>query len=181
MKTKHTPRAGFTRPIALLTTSAILVPTLLAGCGGGGNNAQQSSQSAPPPPAETTAAPPPAIGAPNAPKQGMSTKQKVVLLAGAAALYYVYRKYEKNKAPSGVQYYKSEANGRIYYRDPKTHQAIYVTPPSQPISVPAEEAQQYSGYAGYNNQATGQQFGGYGYNPQGQYQGPAGSQPAPTM
>lgn len=177
MTMKHSSRSGFVRPVALFTTGAILVPTLLAGCSG------DTRQSMTPPPAidRSTSAPPPAMGAAGVPKQGMSTKQKVVLLAGAAALYYVYRKYQNNKAPSGVQYYKSEANGRIYYRDPKTKQAIYVTPPTQPIRVSESEAAQYQGYAGYNNQPQGQQFGGYGYNSNNQYSGQPGSVPAPTM
>lgn len=180
MTMKHSSRSGFVRPVALFTTGAILVPTLLAGCSGG---AQQNMT---PPPAmdRSTSAPPPALGTTGAAKPGLTTKQKVVLLAGAAALYYAYRKYnEHNKATSatGVQYYQSKANGRIYYRDPKTHQAIYVTPPTQPISVPANEAAQYQSYAGYNQQPQGQNFGGYGYNSNNQYSGQPGSVPAPSF
>jgi hypothetical protein len=91
----------------------------------------------------------------------MSTKQKMVLLAGAAALYYMYKK-KQNAQGQPVQYYQSETNGRIYYRDPKTKQAIYVTPPQGGIQVPANEAQQYSDYQGYDNRRSGQPFGGYG-------------------
>ncbi len=166
MQMKHSSHIGFARPVSLFTTAAILVPTVLAGCSGGAN--------------QSASIPPSAMGTTNR-KPGMSTKQKVVLLAGAAALYYVYRKYQNNKAPSGVQYYKSEANGRIYYRDPKTKQAIYVTPPARAIEVPADQAREYQGYAGYNNQPQGQQFGGFGYNANNKYQGQPGSVPAPTM
>ena len=96
-------------------------------------------------------------------KSGMSNKKKLVMLAGAAALYYMYKKHQDAQG-NARQYYRSESNGRIYYRDPKTHQAIYVTPPQGGIQVPADEAHELSGYQGYNRQTTGQTFGGYGYN-----------------
>ncbi len=63
-------------------------------------------------------------------KKGMSTGKKVVIvLAGAALLYYLYKHHEKAKEMAqgqDVQYYQSK-NGRIYYRDPKTHQVHWVT------------------------------------------------------
>lgn len=159
MKTMHKPRGGFTRPAALLTASAVVLPTLIAGCGGGGQTTQTSQF-------------PPGVGSTSAqPRQGMTGKQKMMLLAGAAALYYLYNK-RKNASQNGqVQYYRSETSGRIYYRDPRTKQPVFVSPPRTPIQVPMEEAQQYQGYAGYNNQANGQNYGGYGYNPNGSYQG----------
>lgn len=151
-------KAGFARPVAVLLSTSMLSP-MLVGCGGGGGAA-----TAPPMDASGTRNLPPAVGAPGAQNQGgMSTKQKAVLLAGAAALYYMYKK-KQNAQGQPVQYYRSESNGRIYYRDPKTKQAIYVTPPQGGIQVPAQEAQQYSGYAGYNNSPAGQSFGGYGAN-----------------
>jgi hypothetical protein len=88
---------------------------------------------------------------------GLSTKQKVALLAGAAALYYLYRKHQAKAQAQGyqIQYYRSR-NGGVYYRDPQNPQKVtWVTPPSQPIQVPYDEGQQYSGYEGYNNQRTG--------------------------
>ncbi len=77
-------------------------------------------------------------------RTGMSTKQKVLLVAGAAAVYYLYNK-NKNKKGHGPQgqYYRSK-NGRVYYRDAKGN-AQWVTPPTQPIQVPAEEYERYSG------------------------------------
>jgi hypothetical protein len=77
------------------------------------------------------------------PQQGMSTGKKVAILAGTAALIYLYNKH-KNKKGTGEngQYYRSESNGRIYYRDAKGN-AVYVTPPKQGITVPAEEADIY--------------------------------------
>ncbi len=91
------------------------------------------------------AAPPQDYGSVPAPQQnrpGMSTKQKLALLAGAAAVYYLYQKH-KNKPGAGPQgqYYRSK-NGRIYYRDSKGT-AIWVTPPAQGIMVPEHEAERY--------------------------------------
>lgn len=94
---------------------------------------------------------------------GMSTKQKVALLAGAAALYYIYnkRKAAKNEGPQG-KLYRSESTGRLYYRDLKTGTDTWVSPPTRPIRVPMEEAQSYQGYQGFNNAQDGRGFGGYG-------------------
>ena len=144
------------RPVALLVVGSLAAPTL-AGCGGAGT-------STPPPPTDSmSGSRPPAMGAPRMSNSGggMSTKQKMVLLAGAAALYYMYKK-KQNAQGQAVQYYRSESNGRIYYRDPKTKQAIYVTPPQGGIRVPAEQAQEYSGYSGFNGASGGREFGGYG-------------------
>lgn len=134
-----------------LVLASLMVP--LAGCG-----------SPAPPPAPTTISRAP-MSVPNAnrPSMGLSGKQKVVLLAGAAALYYYYQKSKKAteaKYPGQqVQYYRSK-NGRIYYRNPKTHEAIYVTAPNasyQP-SISAAEAQSYPGLEkaqGYAGAQTG--------------------------
>ncbi len=77
-------------------------------------------------------------------RQGMSTRQKVVLLAGAAALYYMYRKHQ-NRQGEGAEgrYYRSK-NGRIYYRK-ANGEAVWVTAPQQPIRVPVDEYEQYTG------------------------------------
>lgn len=163
----HKPRRSFSRSTALFTAGVIAVPTLVAGCGGGNVVAPNS--------------PPPGVGS-NRPAAntggGMTGKQKMMLLAGAAALYYIYNK-RKNATAGQVQYYRSKTSGRIYYRDPKNpQQAIFVSPPTQPIQVPAQDAQQYQGYAGYNNQATGQTVGPYGYSANGQYNQIPGAVPA---
>lgn len=146
-------RCGALRLTALSLSVALIVPPLLAGCGGGG---QQSSEAVPPPGMNQNQ---PAARS----NQGLSTKQKVALLAGAAALYYIYKKRQNAPAQAGPQgkYYQSK-NGRIYYRNLKTGEFQWVTPPARPIEVPAAEAEQYRNYAGYNNQKTGRGFGGYG-------------------
>ena len=79
------------------------------------------------------------------PRQGMSTRNKVLLLAGGAALYYLYNKH-KNRQGQGAQgrYYLSK-NGRVYYRDLKTGAYRWVDPPRQPIRVPAQEYERYTG------------------------------------
>lgn len=84
----------------------------------------------------------------------MSTKSKVIVLAGAAALYYLY-KHHKNATAQGEegQYYLSK-NGRVYYRDAE-HRAHWVTPPAQGIQVPANEAAEFEQFQGYDNRSTG--------------------------
>jgi hypothetical protein len=140
----------FARPVAILLCTSLTAPMLLAGCGGGAQ-----STSAPPPIDDTqggrATAP---IARPAQPRAGMSTKQKVVLLAGAAALYYIYKRHQA-KAGQNIQYYRSK-NGRVYYREPNNPKQVHwVTPPPKPIPVPASEAAPYSDIEGYNNSRTG--------------------------
>lgn len=73
---------------------------------------------------------------------GMSTGKKLAILAGTAALIYMYNKHKnaKGAGPQG-QYYRSR-NGRVYYRDARGN-AIWVTPPARGIQVPADEAAIY--------------------------------------
>ena len=106
------------------------------------------------------AAIPPAQLTPLATTQ-MTTKKKLVLLAGAAALYYLYRHHQAKKAnfdgpvaQANTIYYLSK-NSRVYYRD-ANHQAHWVTPPPQGISVPADEATQYRGLQGYDRSTAGE-------------------------
>jgi len=84
--------------------------------------------------------------APRAVARPMTAKQKVVLLAGAALLYYLYRKHQaqQTSAQGGrPQLYRSK-NGGVYYRDPRTHQAIWLTVSRQPMSVPAGDVARYA-------------------------------------
>ena len=149
IRIRQAPHERIARPVTALLVASLLSPVLLVGCG---NNA-------PPPPREATPGEMGRMNPAGAPtKQGMSTKKKLVLLAGAAALYYLYKKKQAaNEAPKNVQYYLSK-NGRIYYRDPKTKQAIWVTPlPSQAptYQIPESEAMSYQDIQGYNRQNTG--------------------------
>jgi hypothetical protein len=90
----------------------------------------------------------------------MSTTKKIAILAGAAALYYLYKRSQNKKANAERQYYLSK-NGRVYYRD-ENKRAHWVTEAPAPIEVPMEELQSYpelSRYRGYNNQSSGMDFG----------------------
>lgn len=139
----------FWRIGGLAVITSMTVP--LVGCG----------NSAPPPPVDAA---PGQMAPQTQANQGMSTATKVKILAGAAAAYYLYNKYKKSQAgkaaeAQNVQYYVSKSTGRVYYRDPKTKQAIWVTPPPnqiQNIEVPASEAAAYQRFKGYDNSQTGQ-------------------------
>ena len=79
----------------------------------------------------------------------MSTGKKVVIvLAGAALLYYLYKKHQAAQQAQGEtaggqpQLYRS-SNGGVYYRDAQ-HNPVWLTVPSQPVSVPAEQVRQYA-------------------------------------
>ena len=138
------------RAIALLLTTSLTAPTMLAGCG--------SSGSSTPPPIDDTRGgrtSTPMTSRPQA-RTGMSTKQKMVLLAGAAALYYMYKKHQaKAGAGQQIQYYRSK-NGRVYYREPNNPKQVHwVTPPAQGYRVPAEEATAYRDMEGYENSRSG--------------------------
>lgn len=150
-----------TNKLASLTTtvflSTLLTVPLLNSCGGG-------SQNATPPPIDDTVgrnlnnrAP---VNQPQA-RRGLSTGQKVAILAGAAGLYYLYNQ-RKNAQGTGAQgkYYLSK-NGRVYYRDAQ-NRPVWVTTPQEGIRVPEEEAQQYRDFQGYNNSPTGRDLRGLG-------------------
>lgn len=93
-------------------------------------------------------------------RAGLSGKQKVVMLAGAAALYYLYKKHKSAESAAGPegQYYLSK-NGRVYYRDAE-HRAHWVTPPPGGIAVPESEAAQFRQFQGYDNRTTGRDLTG---------------------
>lgn len=94
----------------------------------------------------------------------LTNKQKLVLLGGAAALYYLYQRHQNAQGQGkNGQYYLSK-NGRVYYRDAQ-HRAHYVTPPAGGIQVPQSEAQQYRDFQGYNGRATGRDLSGLGTAP----------------
>lgn len=145
---------GLSARLVALGLALSLTTSTLVGC----------SRAAPSPPVDDTQGGRPAY--PTQPeRRGMSTGQKLALLAGAAALYYLYNKQKnaRGTGPTG-QLYRSK-NGRVYYRD-KDGRAHWVTPPPGGIRVPADEAQQYSGYQGYNGQTSGETFGGFGASSQ---------------
>ncbi len=93
--------------------------------------------------------------------QGIGTKKRVVLLVGAAALYYLYRRHQNAKAAgatapaAGQPVYYLSKNGQVYYRD-ATARVHWVTPPSQGIAVPTDEAKAYQGLQGYDRSKDGE-------------------------
>ena len=148
----------YPRLLALVLAASLALPAvaLTAGCGSKGGGTSDTAPSTASPGASTSSGP--AAGAPAA-KPGLSTGQKaVIVLAGAALLYYLYKKHQASQQAQGTagaggqQLYRSK-NGGIYYRDPQTHKAIWVTAPAQGVSVPADQVQQYApDYQQYQNQ-----------------------------
>jgi hypothetical protein len=149
------------RIVALALALALILPTvgLTAGCGSSPDNTANAGNRA-------YSSAPANYNGNNAgrmasgQRQGMSTKQKVVLLAGAALLYYLYKKHQAAQqqtagSQNGVrqgQLYRSR-NGGVYYRDPQGR-PVWVTAPSQGVQVPASEVQQYApDYQQYQGQA----------------------------
>lgn len=135
-------RASMSSFAAVLTVLSVLAPTL-AGCSpAGSGQANNAPMSAPNMQRAPMSAPP---------KQGMSTGKKLAILAGTAALIYLYNKHKNSKgAGEQGQYYRSKSNGRIYYRDAKGN-AVYVTAPAGGIQVPEDQAQIYNNAAQSGN------------------------------
>ena len=127
---------GYLRYVAGMLAGAVLFSA--AGCGGSQINAESRNGGQPP-----YTAPMPQQRNTGLPQ--LSTKQKVLLLAGAAAVYYMYKKHQnaQGEGPNG-RYYRSK-NGRVYYRDMRTGKFQWVDPPSQPIQVPADEYERTTG------------------------------------
>ena len=89
------------------------------------------------------------------PKKGMSTGKKVLLIGGAALLYYLYKKHQASiatkKAVGGQvatntqampQLYRSK-NGGIYYRD-ANHNPVWLSAPKQGLQVSTQDLQRYA-------------------------------------
>lgn len=148
-------------PMAWLLSALLMVPFFTA-CA--------SKQSNVPPPVDDTRAAGgtqnyPAAPAPQAKKKGLSTGQKALItLAGAAALYYIYNQHKNAKGEGAQGQYYLSKNGRVYYRDAQ-HQAHWVTPPPGGIQVPADQAEQYRDFKGYNNSPSGRDLSGLGSAP----------------
>jgi len=77
----------------------------------------------------------------------LTTKQKVILLAGAAALYWLYKRHQNAKGVGANGKYYRSRNGRVYFRDARTRKAIWIDPPptSRPVQVTPEEYRRYVG------------------------------------
>jgi hypothetical protein len=146
----RTPRAS--RLIALALVASLALPTLAvtAGCGSKNTDNGQVSTTAP---TDTTNAQPNAQPA----KAGLTVKQKVVLLAGAALLYYMYTRYKKQDAQAAQnggagahpQLYREDKGpnkGAIYYRkNDANHTVVWLQAPQGGVQVPTDQAQQALG------------------------------------
>jgi len=133
-------------------------------------------------------------------KPGMSTGKKVLLLGGAALLYYLYRKHQANVAAKNTaqgtvagnprntgnnartpQLYRSK-NGGVYYRDPQG-KPVWLTVPQQGLQVPVQDVQRYApDYSQYSGPAPAapqgyrtQQFNQFDNNAYGGTMAPTGS------
>lgn len=136
------------RPLPLVLSGLLTLPFFASSA---------SRLSAAPPPMDDTQLTAQAYPAPtNRPRvrRGLSNQQKVAILVGAAALYYLYNRH-RNAQGHGAQgqYYLSK-NGRVYYRDAQGR-PHWVTPPPGGIRVPESEAQRYRDFRGYNGRTTG--------------------------
>ena len=151
LQTRRPPRL-LAWALAALMAGPLLVG--LTGCGHGGSGGTDQTTTAPPantggpaPMADTSGANGTNATAP--PKPGMSTGKKVVIaLAGAALLYYLYKKHQAAQQAQGgqaagqSQLYRS-ANGGVYYRDAQ-HRAVWLSVPNQAVQVPQEDIQRYA-------------------------------------
>ncbi len=148
----------------MLCASLVMVAPMVIGCGSGGGTDSSTVGANQPPVDDYRGQRAQTLPTQQQPeKKGMSTGTKVAILAGAAALYYMYKKNKEKRAQnvsSEPQYYLSK-NGRVYYRD-NTGRAHWVTPPKEGIQVPWAEAQQYQQYQGYNWNKSGRDLVGLG-------------------
>ena len=154
IQTLQTRRAPRLLSLALALTLCGPVLVTLAGCGNKGGDAGQSTTAQTAPADTTASATAPVTQTAPQPKQGMSNgKKAVIVLAGAALLYYLYKKHQaaQQQAQAGAQgngatpqLYRS-SNGGVYYRDPQNPQKVtWLTVPSQSVSVPSDQVQQYA-------------------------------------
>lgn len=155
----------FLRPTAWLLSVLLGVPCFA-------NVAIRRTIAAPPPVEETSAI---AQAAPTyrpqdrrQERRGLSNQQKVAVLVGAAALYYIWQQ-NRNRRGHGAQgqYYLSK-NGRVYYRDAQGR-PHWVTPPPGGIRVPEAEARRYRDFQGYNGRSTGRDLRGLVDEPMSAY------------
>lgn len=149
----RTPRAS--RLLALILAASLALPTLAvtAGCGPKAGN-QSATETNGGPPVSNSAITPPAPA-----KTGLTGKQKFVLLAGAALLFYLYQRDKKQNAaaaatqnagtaPGGQQQLfreeKGANKGAIYYRkNDAAHTIVWLSAPGKGVQVPADQVNQY--------------------------------------
>ena len=77
-----------------------------------------------------------------------------VTLLGAAAMAYAVKQWRKDPRHTQTLYLSKSIN-RVYYRDDKTHQAIFVDASAKGIVLSTTQAAPFRAYKGYNGQKTG--------------------------
>ena len=153
------PRAS--RLIALALVASLALPSIAVTAGCGSKNTDNA------PIATSTTPATPDTTAPAPAKAGLTTKQKVVLLAGAALLFYLYKRYQNQNAaaqngtggkPQLYREAKGPNKGAIYYRkNDANHTVVWLQAPAQGVSVPADQVQRYlPDYASNPNAYQGQ-------------------------
>ncbi len=158
---KISSQVGLWRPSGVAVIASLTLPTLLAGCGSPAPQAQAPMQR----PQQSRPA-----------NAGMTTRQKGTLLVGAAAMYFLWRKYQRDNAAQlrqasqngEIKYYRSKLGGYIYYRDPRNPKVAIKIPGTeqgvngvQQQQVMENEASQYSKFQGYNGAQNGETLDKY--------------------
>ncbi len=151
MNTIYPERRRGLRILALLLTLLLTFPPFITACGGSQSNTPPSAVDST---RVGTASDNSPANQPQQAKKGLSTGQKIAILGGAAALYYLYNQLKNKQSQVAEGKYYLSKNGRVYYRDAQGR-AHWVTPPPEGIRVPEAQAQQYRDFQGYNNRATG--------------------------
>jgi len=193
-----TPRASRFAALALAASLALTTLAVTAGCG------QKASDQA----ATQTNGGPPVDNSPMATpaKPGLTGKQKMVLLAGAALLVYLYERDKKQNAAAAAQnagnapggkpqLYREERGpnkGALYYhKNDANHTVVWLSAPSQGVEVPADQVNQYlpnynsdpRAYQGQVNTSPQAGVNGGTVQPADQYAGASapGGPPGPGM
>lgn len=95
-------------------------------------------------------------------QKGMTAGRKLAWLAGSAALYYMLKRNEHQRAQGvAVPKYYLSSNGQVYYRD-ASGTVHWVSPPAGGIQVPQSVAQEYNlhQFQGYDGQQQGRSLAG---------------------
>src|SRR5688572_26170278 len=104
---KQMERWTRSKAMALLATSCLALP-MIAGCGGGPSSDYRSGANLPPVDDYAGQRAQSFPGQQPQEKKGMSTGTKMAILAGAAALFYMYQKNKQKRAQGATtepQYY----------------------------------------------------------------------------
>ena len=91
-----------------------------------------------------------------------SGRGTVTLYGASAVAYMVRRKRDARGRALSQPIYTSNSTGRVYYRNAKSKQAIFLDAPRGGITIPANQSAGLGEFKGYNGQNSGRNFGGYG-------------------